>query len=180
MNIFCKMVRHTKVLAIFCFNILLLSLIHGCSEQKKIEKATQVVLMNESARNFVFSKVAKINPCVNDTTVISIKDTLYSDLIGTITDTIRKQDTVYISDTIIKRITRQKNIDNYIVDRRLVNSQTDSTEKYKTLYLSASSALSEKTFESKKWRLYFIVLWILIIVFGLVSIFFKFYMKRFI
>jgi hypothetical protein len=154
--------------------------IHGCNPQKKIEKATQLVLMNEDARNYIFSKVAKVNPCVNDTTIINTKDTLYSDIIGVITDTIRKQDTVYISDTVIKRVTRQVDKFNYVVDRRMLNSQQDSTDKYRKLYNKECMNFSEKNYEARKWKLYFFVLWILILCFASVSIYIKFYTKRFI
>jgi hypothetical protein len=155
-----------------------MSITQGCSPQKKVDRATQTVLMNESARNYIYSEVAKLKPCANDTTLINTKDTIYTDIIGTITDTIRRKDTIYISDTVTKRITKQVDRFNYIVDKRLLQSQEDSTDKYKKLYNQTNNQLVVTKSESDNWRLWFIVLSIFVLGFNILKIYLKFSSKN--
>lgn len=173
-----KIIQFLLILALSILFMAVMSITQGCNPQKKIDRATQTVLMNEPARNYIYSEVAKLRPCANDTTIIKTKDTIYTDIIGTITDTIRKKDTIYITDTLIKRITKQVDRYNYIVDRRLLTAQEDSTEKYKKIYNQTNNNLVSKEAESDKWRLWFICLSIFILGFNALKIYLKFSTKK--
>jgi len=146
----------TKIFIVYLI-CLFLTIVLGCNPIKKAEKT---VLNNRESSERVFRELEKTRPCANDTTVISISDTLYKtdtaidykvDTINNVVTLTEKGKIIYKTKTIIETKTA------FIVDNRRLAIMADSVRFYKV-------SLQDSINTSKKWRSRF---WWLIL--GLVS-----------
>lgn len=134
----------TKIFIVYLICLFLL-IISGCNSIKKAEKT---VLNNKESSERVFRELEKTRPCANDTTIISVSDTLFKTdtTIDYKRDTINNVITLTEQGKIIyktKTITETKTA--YIVDNRRLNLMADSVRFYKV-------SLQDSINTSNKWR----------------------------
>lgn len=134
----------TKIFIVYLICLFLIILL-GCNPIKKAEKT---VLNNRESSERVFRELEKTRPCANDTTVISISDTLYKtdtaidykvDTINNVVTLTEKGKIIYKTKTIIETKTA------FIVDNRRLAIMADSVRFYKV-------SLQDSINTSKKWR----------------------------
>jgi len=134
----------TKIFIVYLICLFLIILL-GCNPIKKAEKT---VLNNRESSERVFRELEKTRPCANDTTVISISDTLYKtdtaidykvDTINNVITLTEKGKIIYKTKTIIETKTA------FIVDNRRLAIMADSVRFYKV-------SLQDSINTSKKWR----------------------------
>ena len=134
----------TKIFIVYLICLFLI-IVLGCNPIKKAEKT---VLNNRESSERVFRELEKTRPCANDTTVISISDTLYKtdtaidykvDTINNVVTLTEKGKIIYKTKTIIETKTA------FIVDNRRLAIMADSVRFYKV-------SLQDSINTSKKWR----------------------------
>ena len=134
----------TKIFIVYLI-FLFLIIVLGCNPIKKAEKT---VLNNRESSERVFRELEKTRPCANDTTVISISDTLYKtdtaidykvDTINNVVTLTEKGKIIYKTKTITETKTA------FIVDNRRLAIMADSVRFYKV-------SLQDSINTSKKWR----------------------------
>jgi len=134
----------TKIFIVYLICLFLIILL-GCNPIKKAEKT---VLNNRESSERVFRELEKTRPCANDTTVISISDTLYKtdtaidykvDTINNVVTLTEKGKIIYKTKTIIETKTA------FIVDNRRLAIMADSVRFYKV-------SLQDSINTSNKWR----------------------------
>jgi hypothetical protein len=138
----------------------------SCSTQAKIEKAKQRVELNEDAFAVVGSDWLKLNPCLNDSTINYVSDTLVvGDTIYSfypsrvkVNDTLVQME-VY-RDTILKQVNKTWVIHDSVkvvaVDKRQLAIMQDSVKKYNTLYYQ-QIALTGNEKELKKDYMFWLI-----------------------
>jgi hypothetical protein len=133
----------------------------ACSEQKKLQKAQQVVLTNDGAFNYIGGKWAKLNPCVID----SVVKYSTSEIIKT--DTFYKHGDIVTAPAAYDTIIVHRNIDHYdtariyIRDRRLEFMLLDSVNFYKLANSKSQTAyevVKQDDARKSKLLLFWIVL----------------------
>lgn len=134
----------TKLFIVYLLCLFLLILL-GCNPIKKAERK---VLNNIESSERVFRELEKTRPCANDTTIISISDTLYKidtaidykiDTINNVITLTQKGKIIYKTKTITKTKTA------FIVDNRRLAITADSVRFYK-------ASLHDSINTSNKWR----------------------------
>ena len=134
----------TKIFIVYLICLFLL-IVLGCNPIKKAEKT---VLNNRESSERIFRELEKTRPCANDTTVISISDTLYKtdtaidykvDTINNVITLTEKGKIIYKTKTIIETKTA------FIVDNRRLAIMADSVRFYKV-------SLQDSINTSNKWR----------------------------
>ena len=124
---------------------LFLLIVLGCNP---IKKAERTVLNNRESSERIFRELEKTRPCANDTTVISVSDTLYKtdtaidykvDTINNVITLTEKGKIIYKTKTIIETKTA------FIVDNRRLAIMADSVRFYKV-------SLQDSINTSNKWR----------------------------
>lgn len=134
----------TKIFIVYLICLFLL-IISGCNSIKKAEKT---VLNNKESSERVFRELEKTRPCANDTTIISVSDTLFKtdttidykrDTINNVITLTEQGKTIYKTKTITETKTA------YIVDNRRLNLMADSVRFYKV-------SLQDSINTSNKWR----------------------------
>jgi len=134
----------TKIFIVYLICLFLIILL-GCNP---IKKAERTVLNNRESSERVFRELEKTRPCANDTTVISISDTLYKtdtaidykvDTINNVVTLTEKGKIIYKTKTITETKTA------FIVDNRRLAIMADSLRFYKV-------SLQDSINTSKKWR----------------------------
>ena len=134
----------TKIFIVYLICLFLL-IVLGCNPIKKAEKT---VLNNRESSERIFRELEKTRPCANDTTVISISDTLYKtdtaidykvDTINNVITLTEKGKIIYKTKTIIQTKTA------FIVDNRRLAIMADSVRFYKV-------SLQDSINTSNKWR----------------------------
>ena len=134
----------TKIFIVYLICLFLL-IVLGCNP---IKKAERTVLNNRESSERIFRELEKTRPCANDTTVISVSDTLYKTdtAIDYKVDTINNVITLTEKGKIIyktKRIIETKTA--FIVDNRRLAIMADSVRFYKV-------SLQDSINTSNKWR----------------------------
>ena len=136
----------TKIFIVYLICLFLL-IVLGCNP---IKKAERTVLNNRESSERIFRELEKTRPCANDTTVISISDTLYKtdtaidykvDTINNVITLTEKGKIIYKTKTIIETKTA------FIVDNRRLAIMADSVR-----YFSTSLQDSIKTSNKWMWR----------------------------
>lgn len=134
----------TKIFIVYLICLFLL-IISGCNSIKKAEKT---VLNNKESSERVFRELEKTRPCANDTTIISVSDTLFKtdttidyrrDTINNVITLTEQGKTIYKTKTVIETKTA------YIVDNRRLDLMADSVRFYKV-------SLQDSINTSNKWR----------------------------
>ena len=134
----------TKIFIVYLICLFLL-IVLGCNP---IKKAERTVLNNRESSERIFRELEKTRPCANDTTVISISDTLYKtdtaidykvDTINNVITLTEKGKIIYKTKTIIETKTA------FIVDNRRLAIMADSVRFYKV-------SLQDSINTSNKWR----------------------------
>ena len=134
----------TKIFIVYLICLFLL-IVLGCNP---IKKAERTVLNNRESSERIFRELEKTRPCANDTTVISISDTLYKtdtaidykvDTINNVITLTEKGKIIYKTKTIIETKTA------FIVDNRRLAIMSDSVRFYKV-------SLQDSINTSNKWR----------------------------
>ena len=134
----------TKIFIVYLISLFLL-IVLGCNPIKKAEKT---VLNNRESSERIFRELEKTRPCANDTTVISVSDTLYKtdtaidykvDTINNVITLTEKGKIIYKTKTIIETKTA------FIVDNRRLAIMADSVRFYKV-------SLQDSINTSNKWR----------------------------
>lgn len=134
----------TKIFIVYLICLFLL-IISGCNSIKKAEKT---VLNNKESSERVFRELEKTRPCANDTTIISVSDTLFKtdttidyrrDTINNVITLTEQGKTIYKTKTVIETKTA------YIVDNRRLDLMADSVRFYKF-------SLQNSINTSNKWR----------------------------
>jgi hypothetical protein len=134
----------TKIFIVYLICLFLL-IISGCNSIKKAEKT---VLNNKESSERVFRELEKTRPCANDTTIISVSDTLFKtdttidyrrDTINNVVTLTEQGKTIYKTKTVIETKTA------YIVDNRRLDLMADSVRFYKF-------SLQNSINTSNKWR----------------------------
>ena len=134
----------TKIFIVYLICLFLL-IVLGCNPIKKAEKT---VLNNRESSERIFRELEKTRPCANDTTVISISDTLYKtdtaidykvDTINNVVTLTEKGKIIYKTKTIIETKTA------FIVDNRRLAIMADSVRFYK-------ASLQDSINTSNRWR----------------------------
>lgn len=137
----------TKIFLVYIIALILI-ILSGCNSIKKAERK---VLNNRESSERVFRELEKTRPCANDTSFISISDTLYKtdtaidykrDTINNVVTLTEAGKIIYKTKTIIETKTA------FIVDNRRLAIMTDSVRILKT-------SLSDSITTSKKWNLRF-------------------------
>lgn len=105
----------------------------SCNTQRRVEKATQIVITNKNAFDTVGSVWASLHPCVSDTVINNISDTSYGEtLIYTDTVYVPKEQVKYIYKTITKSPTViEKKSTAYVTDYRQVHDLAEQIQKLK-------------------------------------------------
>lgn len=134
----------TKIFIVYLICLFLL-IVLGCNP---IKKAERTVLNNRESSERIFRELEKTRPCANDTTVISVSDTLYKtdtaidykvDTINNVVTLTEKGKIIYKTKTIIETKTA------FIVDNRRLAIMADSVRFYKV-------SLQDSINTSNKWR----------------------------
>jgi len=134
----------TKIFIVYLICLFLL-IISGCNSIKKAEKK---VLNNKESSERVFRELEKTRPCANDTTIISVSDTLFKtdttidykrDTINNVVTLTEQGKIIYKTKTVIETKTA------YIVDNRRLDLMADSVRFYKV-------SLQDSINTSNKWR----------------------------
>ena len=134
----------TKIFIVYLICLFLI-IVLGCNP---IKKAERTVLNNRESSERIFRELEKTRPCANDTTVISISDTLYKtdtaidykvDTINNVITLTEKEKIIYKTKTIIETKTA------FIVDNRRLAIMADSVRFYKV-------SLQDSINTSNKWR----------------------------
>lgn len=137
----------TKIFAIYIISLLLI-IAFSCNP---ILKAERKVLNNVESSERVFRELEKTRPCANDTSFVTLLDTLVT------SDTITNYKTDTINNVVTlkevgKTIYKTKKVieikTGYIVDNRRLGIMADSVRFYKV-------SLQDSINTSKKWRLRF-------------------------
>lgn len=139
-------------------------LITACSPQKKIERSKQIVLTNKPAFDSVGIVWSQLHPCVNDTVINEITDTIYGENV-LFSDTIHiPQDNIkYIYKTITKPYTVIEKKMAYVTDNRQINllKEQINNERIKSNYLLGSLDTKELSIKEQKKisnnRIYYII-----------------------
>jgi hypothetical protein len=133
-----------KIFIVYLICLFLL-IVLGCNP---IKKAERTVLNNRESSERIFRELEKTRPCANDTTVISVSDTLYKtdtaidykvDTINNVITLTEKGKIIYKTKTIIETKTA------FIVDNRRLAIMADSVRFYKV-------SLQDSINTSNKWR----------------------------
>ncbi|OPZ92397.1 MAG: hypothetical protein BWY74_01592 [Firmicutes bacterium ADurb.Bin419] len=140
-------------------------LITACSPQKKIERSKQIVLTNKPAFDSVGMVWSQLHPCVSDTVMNEITDTIYGEnavFIDTVY--IPKENIKYIYKTITKPSTIiEKKTMAYVTDYRQVNLLKEQLkeQQIKNNYLLGNVDTKELLIKEQKKiasnRLYYII-----------------------
>ena len=134
----------TKIFIVYLICLFLI-IVLGCNP---IKKAERTVLNNRESSERIFRELEKTRPCANDTTVISVSDTLYKtdtaidykvDTINNVITLTEKGKIIYKTKTIIETKTA------FIVDNRRLAIMADSVRFYKV-------SLQDSINTSNKWR----------------------------
>ena len=134
----------TKIFIVYLICLFLI-IVLGCNP---IKKAERTVLNNRESSERIFRELEKTRPCANDTTVISISDTLYKtdtaidykvDTINNVITLTEKGKIIYKTKTIIETKTA------FIVDNRRLAIMADSVRFYKV-------SLQDSINTSNRWR----------------------------
>ena len=134
----------TKIFIVYLICLFLI-IVLGCNP---IKKAERTVLNNRESSERIFRELEKTRPCANDTTVISVSDTLYKtdtaidykvDTINNVVTLTEKGKIIYKTKTIIETKTA------FIVDNRRLAIMADSVRFYKV-------SLQDSINTSNKWR----------------------------
>ena len=142
-------------------------LIVGCNP---IKKAERLVLNNRDASNRVFNTLALERPCANDTTIVTLSDTiiLQDTIIDYKRDTINNVITLTEQGKTIFKTIKVIDIKTaYVQDTRMIAILSDSMRFYKVLYQTEHKY--KKQAESRFW-------WLIIAVGGIFAIKRLFYM----
>lgn len=133
--------------------LFLLLLLASCNPLRKAERR---VLASPDASERIFRELEKTRPCANDTSFITLLDTLVT--IDTITD--YKRDTINNVITLTekgKTIYKTKKVvevkTGYIVDTRRLGILADSVRFYKT----SLDVASKTSYEYKKWLILLVI-----------------------
>jgi len=133
--------------------LFLLLLLASCNPLRKAERR---VLASPDASERIFRELEKTRPCANDTSFITLLDTLVT--IDTITD--YKRDTINNVITLTekgKTIYKTKKVvevkTGYIVDTRRLGILADSVRFYKT----SLDIASKTSYEYKKWLILLVI-----------------------
>ena len=140
-------------------------LITACSPQKKIERAKQIVITNKPAFDSIGHVWATLNPCVSDTIINEITDTIYGENAIFIDTVYAPQENIkYIYKTITKPPTIiEKKTMAYVTDYRQVNLLKEQLkeQQIKNNYLLGSADTKELSIKEQKKiasnRLYYII-----------------------
>lgn len=142
----------TKIFIVYLICLFLI-ILFSCNP---IKKAERTVLNNKESSERVFRELEKTRPCANDTSFISISDTLYKtdtaidykiDTINNVVTLTEKGKIIYKTKTITETKTA------FIVDNRRLAIMADSVRFYKV-------SLQDSINTSKGWRNRF---WILLL-----------------
>lgn len=134
----------TKLFIVYLICLFLIILL-GCNP---IRKAERTVLNNRESSERIFRELEKTRPCINDTSFITISDTLYKidtaidykiDTINNVITLTEKGKIIYKTKTITKTKTA------FIVDNRRLAITADSVRFYKV-------SLANSINTSKEWR----------------------------
>ena len=163
--------------------LILLILIAGCTTSEKI---AQKALTDPVAFGKVGEVYRRLNPCVNDTNVISKTDTVvtvhsdtayvkgsidYTEIPGDYIETIYREITKYITRNIhdtAKYYTRDKTAERLL---------TDSFIYYKNLFFQEHGNTTDAIKEKKRWQINFWLLLIATISISFLGIYLKFKTK---
>ena len=140
-------------------------LLTACSPQRKIERAKQIVITNKPALDSVGHVWATLNPCVSDTIINEITDTIYGENAVFIDTVYAPQENIkYIYKTITKPPTIiEKKTMAYVTDYRQVNLLKEQLkeQQIKNNYLLGSADTKELSIKEQKKiasnRLYYII-----------------------
>ena len=141
--------------------LILLLLIASCTTSEKI---AQRALTDPVAFGKVGQVYRRLNPCINDTTVIAKSDTI----IAVHADTVVNYQTLHElgkSDTFFATITKYKQVNIHDTARYYTKDLTaqriaeDSATFYKNLFLQEHGNTVDAIDEKKKWKLWF---WLLL------------------
>ena len=134
----------TKLFIIYLICIFLI-ISFGCNT---IKKAERTVLNDKESSERVFRELEKTRPCANDTTVITVSDTIYKtdtaidykrDTINNVITLTEKGKIIYKTKTITETKTA------FVVDNRRLDLMADSVRFYKV-------SLSYSIDTTKKWK----------------------------
>jgi hypothetical protein len=129
------------------FLLLLLLLLASCNPLRKAERR---VLASPDASERIFRELEKTRPCANDTSFVTILDTLVTndtiidykrDTINNVITLTEKGKTIYKTKKVVEVKT------GYIVDTRRLGILADSVRFYKT----SLDIASKTSYEYKKW-----------------------------
>lgn len=149
----------------------------GC---KSSEKIAQKALTDQTAFYKVGNIFRRLNPCVNDTTIISSKDTIEVTHSDTITNVIKENniiDTVYLRITKYKQLNIHDTIKLSIKDLTSERILNDTLNFYKQLYLQEHGLTMDAIKEKKRWQINFWLLLIATISISFLGIYLKFKTK---
>ena len=138
--------ERTKII-LFYLALLAIAILSSCNP---LQKAQRRILANPAASERIFRELEKTRPCANDTSFVTILDTLVTS--DTIID--YKRDTINNVITLTeagKTIYKTKKVvevkTGYIVDTRRLAIMADSLRFYKTSLDNATHT----TYQYKKW-----------------------------
>lgn len=145
----------TKIFILY-LAVLALMILTACNPIKKAERR---VLNDKASSERVFRELEKTHPCVNDTSFVTILDTLVTsdtiidykkDTINNVITLTEKGKTIYKTKKIIEIKTA------YIVDNRRINILSDSVRFYKLSLENKEKAY--KSLSIKFWALLGLIL----------------------
>lgn len=136
--------------------LMALLLVLACSPQRRIEKAKQTVLTNPAAFDSIGGIWAELHPCVSDTVLDMVTDTLYGEnLVFTDTVFVPTERVKYIYKTITKTPTIvEKKTTAFTRDKRQEEKLKEqlTQKEIAVSYLNGSIAEKEKQIDSEKKR----------------------------
>ena len=114
--------NYAKVLLAIVLGVLV-SILFACNTQKPVRKAINRVLQNDTAFAKVGAVWQRLNPCMNDTVVDFVSDTLVSHDTTINVEVFRDTVTNTVTKTVVKEVLKKLIIKDtaYIVDNRAVN-----------------------------------------------------------
>lgn len=123
--------------------LLIAFLFISCSEIKQLQRAKQRVLLDNRTFNEVGAKWRELNPCINDTVIVSTTDTLPTLEIWANTDTIKINDTITIIKTVERVKPIVKRIREVVTDNQHIKQLQDSVTAWQNEAVRLSGVNSQ-------------------------------------
>lgn len=165
--------RYHKYAGVAILFGILVSILFACNPQKPVRKSINRVLQNDTAFAKVGAVWQRLNPCLNDTVVDFISDTLVVHDTTTNVEVFVDTATKTIYKTVEKQILKKVSIFDtaYITDNRAINQLNEVVRIREKENENLKGQLTTTQKELKSYKLYLGILFAVVLLFLLIKAF---------